>query len=73
MINDPSKVIVDWNNANSKNNGIDTAPKSAMTEGGVAAQLFVQNADVIKEKLPTLYYYILGIAAETIRRNNNPD
>lgn len=73
MINDPSKATVNWNNANSKNNGVDTTSKSAMAEGRVAAQLFAQNADVIKEKLPTLYYYILGIAAETIRRNNNPD
>lgn len=73
MINDPSKATVNWNNANSKDNSVDTAPKSAMAEGGVAAQLFAQNADVIKEKLPTLYYYILGIAVETIRRNNNPD
>lgn len=73
MINDPSKATVNWNNANSKDNGVDTAPKSAMAEGGVAAQLFAQNADVIKEKFPILYYYILGIAAETIRHNNNPD
>lgn len=73
MINDPSKATVNWNNTNSKDNSVDTIPKSATAEGGVAAQLFAQNADVIKEKFPTLYYYILGIAAETIRRNNNPD
>lgn len=73
MINDPSKATVNWNNANSKDNGVDTAPKSTMAEGGVAAQLFAQNADVIKEKFPTLYYYILGIAVETVRHNNSPD
>lgn len=33
MINDPSKATVNWNNANSKDNGVDTAPKSAMAEG----------------------------------------